>query len=146
MKSIIEELRQLVSIYFVQLQQLDPKEWYYQSQPGKWTKKEILGHLIDSAANNHQRFVRSQYTKDLTFIYDQNIWVAKQNYKNADTGILINLWYNYNIHLIFIISSMKTEALNNIILIKDEKVTIDWVIKDYMRHLKHHLNQITNFQ
>ena len=146
MKSIIEELQQLVSTYFLKLQQLEPNEWHYQSEPGKWTKKEILGHLIDSAANNHQRFVRSQYTKDLNFFYDQNIWVAKQNYKDADAGILINLWYNYNIHLLFIINCMRTEELNNIILIKDEKVTIEWVINDYMRHLKHHLNQITNFQ
>ena len=49
----------------------------YQPATGRWSKKEILGHLIDSAANNHQRFVRAQFVQSLdTPSYEQERWVS----------------------------------------------------------------------
>ena len=68
-------------------------------QGGSWTKKEILGHLIDSAAINHQRFVRAQFTDDLVFDgYVQDDWVKVQDYQNRDWRELVELWHGYNRH------------------------------------------------
>lgn len=65
------------------------------------TIKQILGHLIDSASNNHQRMVRLQYSKDLLFFpdyrQDNDLWIALQDYQNADWANLIQLWKFYNL-------------------------------------------------
>ena len=73
------------------------------------TIKQILGHLIDSASNNHQRMVRLQYSKDLLFFpdytQDNDLWIALQDYQNADWANLIQLWKCYNLHIIQVINS-----------------------------------------
>ena len=114
------------------------------SSPEKWSKKEVLGHLIDSAANNHQRFVRAQSTAELRIPgYEQQEWVAAQRYHNERWVELIQLWKSYNLHLIHIISAIPASALGNFCIIGDNKpVTLEFVIQDYVRHLKHHLEQI----
>src|SRR5580765_1589333 len=67
---------------------------------GKWSAKEIVGHLIDSASNNHQRFVRAQFTDDLVCAgYDQDSWVASQRYQSAPWDDLLALWVHFNLHL-----------------------------------------------
>src|SRR5215210_9234074 len=68
--------------------------------PGKWSPREIVGHLIDSAANNHQRFVRAQFQDDLVFPgYAQDDWVRAQRYDAEPWPLLVNLWRSYNLHL-----------------------------------------------
>ena len=72
--------------------------------PGRWSKKEILGHLIDSAANNHQRFVRAQLAPSVVDpSYQQEQWVATQGYAAEPWPDLVNLWLLYNRHLLHII-------------------------------------------
>lgn len=54
--------------------QIDEQIFSEKINPAKWSKKEILGHLIDSATNNHHRFVRVQFETNLKISYDQNKW------------------------------------------------------------------------
>jgi len=115
-------------------------------KPGKghWSKKEILGHLIDSAANNHQRFVRAQFAAHIDFPgYEQERWVAAQRYATEPWADLVNLWLLLNRHLVHILRGMPSEARGNTISIGGKApVTLGFVIDDYLRHLEHHLDQI----
>ncbi|UCH64404.1 MAG: DinB family protein [Ignavibacterium sp.] len=117
--------------------------------PEKWSKKEILGHLIDSAANNHHRFVKAQIEEDPFKIisYQQNSWVAVQNYNEMDSESLIELWKSYNHHILWIISNFDEKKLNTRWIMEENEVsgeTILFLIKDYIDHMDHHLKQIFN--
>jgi hypothetical protein len=141
--NISAQLTEIVNQAGLIFNELSTEDWNYRTGPGKWSKKEILGHLIDSAANNHQRFVRAQYEESALIKYDQNLWVEVQDYKDEPVEELIGLWKNFNHHLAYIISKIPAVKLENFCSIgKDEPVTLGWVIEDYIRHLKHHLNQI----
>src|SRR6185295_13890379 len=84
-------------------------------EPGKWSTQQIIGHLIDSAANNHQRFVRAQFTTDLVCPgYEQDNWVDSQKYNDEPWSDLINLWAAYNNHLAHVVSVMDTDALTRL--------------------------------
>lgn len=117
--------------------------------PGKWSKKEILGHLIDSAVNNHHRFVKAQFSKSPFFVdgYAQNDWVQIQNYNEKDTNELITLWKVYNKHIIHIMKNTSEENLNIELNAKDPFENADnlfLLMKDYVDHMDHHLNKIFN--
>jgi len=143
MKNISEQIIKIVEETSIVLNGISQDDWDYRSASGKWSKKEILGHLIDSASNNHQRFVRVQFEENPTITYDQNKWVLTEDFNNASSDNLISLWKSYNKHLAHIISTMPKDKYNNHCDIKKEQlVTIEWIIKDYVRHLEHHLNQI----
>src|ERR1700730_12660219 len=74
---------------------------------GKWSPKEIVGHLIDSASNNHQRFVRAQFTDDLVFPgYEQEAWVSVQRYQEASWTDLVGLVHLFNLHLARVIEAI----------------------------------------
>ena len=122
---------------------------------GEWSRKQILGHLIDSAANNHQRFVRAQSTQDLSFTgYDADEWVDAQKYVDRSWPDLIELWRAYNLHLVHVVSRIPepvlTEPRNKHTLDKiafhtvdsSTPATLEYLIRDYLDHLKHHLDQI----
>ena len=111
--------------------------------PNKWSKKEILGHLIDSAANNHQRFIRVQFEHRPLIAYDQNSWVTYNHYNELTAKQLIRFWFVYNKHLIEIIKRIPEENLERECKMKDGKVvTLDFLINDYVVHLEHHLNTL----
>ena len=116
----------------------------FKADPDKWSKKEILGHLIDSAANNHHRFVRGGYNAAVNFPpYSQNDWVRIQKYHESEWMNLIAIWSVYNLHLCDVIERLSDEALSAPCNIgKEEPVSIEFVIKDYLRHLKHHMQVI----
>lgn len=112
--------------------------------PDRWTIREVLGHLIDSAANNHQRFVRAQWTAPLVFPrYEQNEWVTCQNYEQSDWTGLIDLWVAYNRHLAHVIRNARKEALDVSCRIGDyPPVTLRFLMQDYVVHMRHHLQKI----
>lgn len=112
--------------------------------PDKWSKKEILGHLIDSAANNHQRFVRMQIENNLKLhSYQQEQWVSIQHYNTGSWNELIRLWEAYNLHLLHILWNINPSKLSNTAIIGDHnEMTLEFIIEDYVGHLKHHLEQI----
>src|SRR5580698_11600886 len=96
------------------------------SASGGWSKKQILGHLIDSAGNNHQRFVRAQFTEHLEFpAYQQDTWVAAQSYATEPWQDLVNLWLLLNRHLLHIMRHTPAEVLSHTCSISGkEPVTI----------------------
>ena len=115
--------------------------------PNKWSKKELLGHLIDSAANNHHRFVKIQFLPSPFFVegYAQNDWVRIQNYNEKDTQQLVNLWKVYNEHILFIMQNTPDKNLNIKINAEDpfeNADTLYLLMKDYVDHMDHHLKQI----
>ena len=112
--------------------------------PNKWCKKEILGHLIDSAGNNHQRFVRCQFTPLLEFPeYDQDPWVAAQAYATEPWADLVNLWLLVNRHLLHIVKSAPANVHAHELKIGDHNpMRFDALVPSYLKHLEHHLEQI----
>ncbi|PKP07978.1 MAG: hypothetical protein CVU09_17940 [Bacteroidetes bacterium HGW-Bacteroidetes-4] len=108
--------------------------------------KQILGHLIDSVANNHQRMVRLQYNRELVFPdyqQDNDLWIALQDYQNADWHSLIQLWKHYNLHIIQVIKSVDSSTLDNYWKnFEGTSVTLRQMIEDYPVHLELHLNEI----
>lgn len=111
--------------------------------PDKWSKKEILGHLIDSAANNHQRFVRLQLQPDLTLPgYEQDGWVRLGQYQRTPWTSIVALWAAYNRHLAHVIESLDPSALGHVWHSADGDVTLEFLATDYVEHMKHHLEQI----
>lgn len=143
MEKISEQLLLIIETTKTLLPKISEYEWNYKSEPNKWSKKEILGHLIDSATNNHQRFVRLQFEDNPTIIYDQNKWVSVQNYINVSVENIIILFENYNKHLAYILSQISNDNYKNQCDIKKgQPVTLEWIASDYIRHMNHHLLQI----
>lgn len=111
--------------------------------PGKWSKKEILGHLIDSATNNHHRFIRIQFENKPVIFYDQDNWVHYNHYNELPAKQLIRFWTAYNNHLIEIMKKIPQENLLRECKMRDGKlVTLEFLINDYVTHLEHHIKQI----
>jgi hypothetical protein len=112
--------------------------------PNRWSKKEILGHLIDSAANNHQRFVRAQSTPHLEFPgYEQEFWVATQAYATESWPDLVNLWLLLNRHLLHVVKAMPAEVLSHECVIGGRPaMTLAAMAADYLRHVDKHLAQL----
>lgn len=110
----------------------------------KWSKKEILGHLLDSASNNHQRFVRATLQGELTFPgYDQEKLVDLQQFSEIDWSFLVDLWASYNRLLSHVLAVLPARAAQIKCNIGDNPpATLEWIAQDYVAHLKHHLNQI----
>ena len=144
MKTIALEIRKIIDQTSDPLSRMISAQVSLKIKPDKWSKKEILGHLIDSAANNHQRFVRAAYGAAMAFPpYEQNEWVRIQRYHEADWQSLVNLWTAYNRHLCAILDSLPAGVLSAPCNIgQAEPAPLEFVIKDYLRHLRHHLGQI----
>ena len=111
---------------------------------GGWSRKDILGHLIDSASNNHQRFVRASLQDALEFPgYDQNGCVRVQAPNEADWDVLVSLWAAYNRYLAHVIAYLPESKLETSCRIgSGEPVTLRFLADDYVRHLLHHLEQM----
>jgi hypothetical protein len=123
--------------------------------PGKWSPREILGHLIDSASHNHQRFVRARWQDDLIFDgYDQDAWVDAQRYAEAPWRDLVTLWEGFNRHLARVIDGVPADVRtrehrrHNLDRLAwrgvpaDVPATLDYFMDDYVAHVRHHLRQI----
>lgn len=155
MKPYSEILDQIILIAASGIKAIDGSEFAYKASPEKWSKKEILGHLIDSAYNNHQRFLRAEEQGHLVFSgYDQVDWVKKNNYQNRERDELVDTWVCVNRHLSFLIAAIPEKILlkenkehnfHNIcmnLITAEEPSTLSYLIWDYLFHLEHHLAQI----
>jgi DinB superfamily len=144
MENAVDRFRELLERTPARLAALNEAGVTSPSEPGKWSKKEILGHLIDSASNNHQRFVRAQLSTPLVFpAYAQNEWVETQAYASEAWSDLVELWAAYNRHLLHAVAQIPEESLGHLCKIGDGKqVTLSFLVEDYVDHLEHHLSQL----
>jgi len=139
-------LRRLTTEYFALLSQIDNETFGAKPQPEKWSKKEILGHLIDSGQNNLRRFITAQYEVNPPHIaYDQDYWVAANRYNQADARDLILLWKLLNERIAAVLDDVpasKSENLCNTGKVTNEFHTLSFLAADYLRHSEHHLRQL----
>jgi DinB superfamily len=116
--------------------------------PGRWSRKEILGHLIDSATNNHARFVKAQILAPLPLRlhpYDQLAWVRLADYQHLPAAELLALWTGYNRLILHLLGHIPESTLTTACLtLNGNPVTLHWLIDDYVLHLEHHVRQIIN--
>ena len=155
MDDFIDDFRRLVERSTEALLAISEADSARRPAPGKWSPKEIVGHLIDSASNNHQRFVRAPFKDDLIFPgYDQEAWVAAQRYQEAPWPALVELWRAFNLHLARVMAAtpeaarLREHRRHNFHQIawqtvpEDEPTTLDYFMRDYVTHLRHHLGPI----
>ena len=143
MESVANDLQSALAVAG-RLRQIDEATASLRPSPGKWSKKEILGHLIDSAANNHQRFVRLQLSGRIDLPgYDGDEWVRVQRYQDRPWGEIIDLWQMYNTQLAAVIRHVDSKALRSVWHTPDgNDLDLEFIIRDYVVHLRHHLDQI----
>lgn len=104
-----------------------------------WSIKELVAHLIDSASNNHQRFIRLQQTGELRFPgYDAEEWRRTSKSRGMDYSLLVDLWHAYNRYLLELIASVDGNALGNVWIVGEERLTLQFLIDDYFAHLLWH--------
>ena len=110
----------------------------------QWSVKELLGHLLDSASNNHQRIVRLQIFDSIEFpFYQQDDFVRVNHYQNQGWEVLLEFWKLYNLHLVHLVENLDESKINNVWVTPDrERLTLGHIIEDYLRHLKHHIGQV----
>lgn len=155
-KDVLEDFRRTIETNAARLHALSGAE-LQRSREGAdaWTAKEIVGHLIDSAANNHGRFVRAQFTDDLVFPgYEQEEWVRAQHYNEEPWPQLVELWKHYNLHLLHVMVAAPEEKLRQPrtrhsldkiawqMVDSAQPATLEYLMIDYIGHLKSHLRQI----
>jgi len=151
----LEDFRKTIESASEQLLSMPEQRTAIPRAEGKWSPKQIIGHLIDSAANNHQRFVRAQLTDDLVFPgYEQEAWVQVQRYNDEPWTQLVQLWRLYNLHLLHVMSAVpetvqkKSRSAHNLNTIawqrvsNSEPATLQYFMRDYVAHLRHHLDQV----
>ena len=144
MTTVAHQLRSLIDAARPRLLAIPEANASAKSNPDKWSLKEILGHLLDSATNNHQRIVRMQEAVDIgKLTYDQQHWVRSQNYRDEPWEAIVEFWYRYNSHLAHVIGNVDPGALSHVCDMGYSKpATLKFVIEDYVRHVEHHLEQI----
>ncbi len=154
-----ENLRRTVTERREQLRRITDTDAARRPSADAWSAKEIIGHLIDSASNNHQRFVRARWQDDLVFPgYEQNGWVGAQRYQDADWDELVDLWALYNRHLARVMEAVPDDVRLRIHtkhnlheraftrVPADLPTTLDYFMRDYVAHLEHHLRQLDALQ
>ncbi len=144
MKELSDKLLGVVEAAEPRLREIGELESAKPILPGGWSRKQVIGHLIDSASNNQQRFVRAALQASLDFPgYDQDGWVRVQVVQEADWRLLIALWAAYNRYLAHVIAHLPAAKLDTACRIgQGEAVSLGFLATDYLTHLVHHLTQI----
>jgi len=145
MHATASRLETLIDDYIVNLKDISEERFSNKPSPLKWSKKEIIGHLIDSAQNNIRRFIVSRYENNPIITYNQDIWVAVNNYQTADSSFVIQLWYLLNKQIISILQNTSDGTAQRTCSTGDIH-TIEWLAEDYIKHLKHHVHQVLDLQ
>lgn len=144
MEDIIQNLAEVIDNFLKTEQQ--NIDWDFKIREEKWSKKEIIGHLIDSAQVNLQRFIRCTYEKYFKLVYAQDEWVAAAHYQNADIKEVLDLWILLNRQIIRVLINYPEDRLEVSCDTGKAEVqlhSVNWLAEDYVRHLQHHLQQIT---
>jgi hypothetical protein len=145
MQHTIDELERIINDYAARLSQLSEDEFALKSLPGKWSKKETLGHLIDSVQNNTRRFIVAQYEDNPHIVYEPDFWVTAAGYQHYYSSDLVTLWLLLNKHACRILQNIPEEAARRECFTGGLH-SIEWLAQDYNKHLLHHLHQILNLE
>jgi hypothetical protein len=143
MENYSSHLENIISEYSKILHQID--EPTYQAKPysDKWSKIEILGHLVDSAQNNIRRFIVAQYEESPKIVYQQDDWVRINDYEHYPKDDLVNLWTLLNKQICQVLKNTGSHNMQRTCLTPAPH-TIEWLASDYIKHLLHHLHQIAD--
>jgi hypothetical protein len=138
------ELEETVTTIEAKLRAISDSAAAAPREPGKWSRKQVLGHLIDSAANNHQRFVRLRTAPHIDLPgYEQNAWVEAHGYGEREWNSLVDLWSIFNRNLVEVLRRVPASSLENTWTTSGgEHLTLEWIITDYLKHMRHHTDQI----
>jgi len=131
--------------HFIEQTQKQPIDWEGKPAPGKWSNKEIIGHLCDSAQINLQRFVRCTFEENFKLTYEQNEWVAAQHYQDMNMDDLLQLWRLLNLQITRVLDNYPADRWQAQCDTNKKEIglhTVEWLAQDYLAHLQHHLNQI----
>jgi hypothetical protein len=112
-------------------------------QPHKWSRKEIVGHLCDSAINNLERFIKIQYEEQPYILpkYNQELWVNLQDYQNTSIEEIVLLWSSLNKRIVKVIATIPNDKLSYLCdLGNHQLMTFEWLIQDYLEHMEHHIH------
>jgi hypothetical protein len=146
METTIQELERLVDEFSARLRVLSASDFEAKPLPDKWSKKEVIGHLIDSAHNNLRRFIVSTYADTPPNItYDQDIWVRLNRYQHTPPDVVITLWSLINRQVITVLKEIPPDQYSNACDTGKDKQQLHsvlWLAEDYVKHMKHHLNQV----
>lgn len=140
-----EEILKIVDRALSNFEEITVAEWNEKPFAHKWSKKELLGHLVDSASNNLRRLIVGQYEQGAKIVYDQDKWVAYQHYQELDINEIKLLWTALNRHIAHVIAHIPQSKLDYTCDTgkgKAEVHSLVYFIEDYIVHLKHHLNQL----
>ncbi len=145
MKTTTNKLEELLKLGSTYLTKASASEITYKANPEKWSKKELLGHLIDSGINNLQRFTEIQFEEKPYKVrkYHQNELVKANNYQHSEINELINFWLAINNRILMVIKNQTEITLSYTIEIeKGHTADLKFLIIDYVNHMEHHINQI----
>jgi hypothetical protein len=145
MENTVRELRSIINDFAAKLKALSPEQFSAKPNPLKWSKKEVLGHLIDSAQNNLRRFVVGQYDQTTQVVYDQDFWVMSNGYQEMNQDEIILLWKLLNERICAILTNMPAQNYSKELNTGKNAVelhSLEWLASDYVKHMKHHLNQV----
>jgi hypothetical protein len=145
MKQTISELKSIVDDFTKKISQIQESEFSAKPNKNKWSKKEVIGHLIDSAQNNLRRFIVGQYDDSSHIIYEQDFWVTANAYQQMSQQEIILLWKLLNERICSVLASMPVENYGKEVNTGKGSIqlhSLEWLAVDYVKHLKHHLNQV----
>lgn len=141
-EALAQQLTEIVESSLQKFSSISEEDWNSKPLPEKWSKKEVLGHLADSAINNINRFIRIQHGDQTNLYYDQNFWVKASDYEHQDLESVKTLWYSLNLQIARVWKKTWDADLERTIPVKDETPTLKFLMEDYIDHLNHHLKQI----
>jgi hypothetical protein len=144
MKEVVERLEYLIEKLPVKVRVIS-EEQMATRLTNMWSKKEILGHLCDSATNNHHRFIKVQFEKQPFVItpYAQNNWVEIQDYQSMSVDEVVSYWTSLNKHIVKVVSRTPIDKIAYLCETgENQTITLSELILDYLRHLEHHIMQI----
>lgn len=145
MTEVVKKLEHLLKIGFEYISKSSESELAIKKNSKKWSKKEVLGHLIDSGINNLQRFTEIQFVDHPYRLrkYNQDELVIANDYQNAEIAEILGLWVSINNRICVIMMQQTASTLRfHIELDKMNTADLNFLMKDYVAHLEHHLNQI----
>jgi hypothetical protein len=144
METVSKDLGATVRDFYQKHQNIDNKIASKRCAAGEWTLKEIIGHLVNSACNNQQRFLGLQFVSEMKFPEYQKFhldWLEREQFNAMDYADLLLLWKQYNVFIAHLINNVDKSKLGNSFVMENKTLTLQALIVDYVNHLKGHLKQ-----